>query len=141
MGRALAVDQSAKFAAAVTDQGTYLFALADPTTLKRVAGAVRDIAFAPDGTLYALDQTSLLAIGPDGAPKWTAPLVDGRRLIAAQRAVVLDGTDKLLAFAPADGAAEELGAGGTINDVTMSRDGRVIGVVVDARRAVLFTLP
>jgi hypothetical protein len=141
VGRALAVDRSAKLAAAVTDQGTYLFALADPTTLKRVAGAVRDIAFAPDGTLYALDQTSLLAIGPDGASRWTAPLVDGRRLIAAQRAVVLDGTDKLLAFAPADGAAEELGAGGTINDVTMSRDGRVVGVIVDARRAVLFTLP
>ena len=109
--------------------------------MTRIAGAVRDIAFAPDGTLYALDQTSLLAIGPDGAAKWTAPLVDGRRLVAARRAVVLDGTDKALAFSPADGTAEELGAGGTINDLTMSRDGKVVGVIVDARRAVLFTLP
>jgi hypothetical protein len=141
VGRALAVDPTAKFAAAVTDQGTFRFALADPKTLTRVAGAVRDIAFAPDGTLYALDQTSLLAIGPDGAQKWTAPLVDGRRLVVGRRAVVLDGTDRVVAFAPADGAAEELGAGGTINDLTMSRDGRVVGVIVDARRAVLFTLP
>ena len=141
-GTALAIDRSAKFAAAVTDQGTYRFALADPkTTLTRVAGTVRDVAFAPDGTLYVLDQTSLLAIGPDGAAKWTAPLVDGRRLVAARRAVVLDGTDKALVFNPAAGTAEELGAGGTINDLTMSRDGRVIGVIVDARRAVLFTLP
>ena len=141
VGAALAVDSSAKFAAAVTDQGTYRFALADPKTMTRVAGPVRDIAFAADGTLYVLDQTSLLAIGPDGVVKWTAPLVDGRRLVAARRAVVLDGTDKLVAFAPADGLAEELGAGGTINDVTMSRDGRVVGVIVNARRAVLFTLP
>jgi hypothetical protein len=141
IGTALAVDSSATFAAAVTDQGTYRFALADPKTMTRVAGVVRDIAFASDGTLYVLDQTSLLAIGPDGVLKWTAPLVDGRRLVAARRAVVLDGTDKLLAFAPADGTAEELGAGGTINDLTMSRDGRVVGVIVDARRAVLFTLP
>ena len=141
VGTALAVDRSARFAAAVTDQGTYRFALADPKTLTRVAGTVRDIAFAPDGTLYMLGQTSLVAIGRDGAVKWTAPLVDGRRLVAAQRAVVLDGTDKLLVFGPADGTADELGVGGTINDLTMSRDGRVVGVIVDARRAVLFTLP
>ena len=141
-GTALAVDRSAKFAAAVTDQGTYRFAVSDPkATLTRVAGPVRDIAFAPDGTLYVLDQTSLLAIGSDGATKWTAPLVDGRRLVVGRRAVVLDGTDKALAFNPADGTAEELGAGGTINDVTMSRDGKVVGIIVDARRAVLFTLP
>jgi hypothetical protein len=140
-GTGLAVDRSAKFGAAVTDQGTYRFALADPkTTLTRIAGPVRDIAFANDGTLYALDQTSLLAVAPDGAVKWTAPLGDGRRLVAARRAVVLDGTDKVLAFGP-DGVGEELGAGGTINDLTMSRDGRVVGVIVDARRAVLFTLP
>jgi hypothetical protein len=67
--------------------------------------------------------------------------VDGRRLVVGRRAVVLDGTDKVLAFNPADGTADELGAGGTINDLTMSRDGRVVGVIVDARRAVLFTLP
>jgi len=141
IGSALAVDKSARFAAAVTDQGTYRFALADPKTLTRVGGTVRDVAFAPDGTLYLLDQTSLAAIGPDGTARWTAPLVDGRRLVIGQRVAVLDGTDKLLVFAPADGAGDELGVGGTINDLTISRDGRVIGVVVDSRRAVLFTLP
>jgi hypothetical protein len=142
VGSALAVDRAGKFAAAVTDQGTYRFAIADPkATLTRVAGTARDVAFAADGTLYVLDQTSLQAISPEGAAKWTAPLVDGRRLVAARRAVVLDGTDKALAFNPADGTADELGAGGIINDLTMSRDGRVIGVIVDARRAVLFTLP
>ena len=141
-GTALAIDRSAKFGAAVTDKGTYRFALADPkTTLTRVADPVRDLVFAADGTLYALDQTSLRAIATDGAVKWTAPLVDGRRLVVGRRAVVLDGTDKALAFDPTDGTAEELGAGGTINDLTMSRDGRVVGVIVDARRAVLFTLP
>ena len=141
VGSALAIDKSAKFGAAVTDQGTYRFAIADPKTLTRVAGTVRDISFAPDGTLYLLDQTSLVAIGPDGTTKWTAPLVDGRRLVTGQRVAVLDGTDKLLMFAPADGSADELGVGGTINDLTMSRDGRVVGVIVDSRRAVLFTLP
>jgi hypothetical protein len=62
-------------------------------------------------------------------------------LVAAKRAVVLDGTDRLLTFSPSDGTASELGAGGTVNDVTMSRDGRVVGAVVDSGRAVLFTLP
>lgn len=141
-GTALAVDRSGKIGAAVTDQGTYRFSLADPKTAAvRLAGPVRDIAFALDGTLYALDQTSIVAIGTDGTAKWTSPLVDGRRLVAGRRAVVLDGTDKALAFDPLDGTAAELGAGGTINDLTISRDGRVVGVIVDARRAVLFTLP
>ena len=115
--------------------------ITDPKTLTRVGGVVRDVAFAPDGTLYLLDQTSLVAVGQDGTAKWTAPLVDGRRLVTGQRVAVLDGTDRLLVFAPADGTAEELGVGGTINDVTMSRDGRVVGAIVDSRRAVLFTLP
>lgn len=142
VGTALAVDRTGTFAAAVTDQGTIRFRVANSQArYDRIAGPVRDVAFAPDGTLYALDQTSLLAIGSDGTVRWTAPLVDGRRLVVGRRAVVLDGTDKVLAFNPADGTAEELGAGGTINDVTMSRDGRVVGVIVDSRRAVLFTLP
>lgn len=140
-GRALAVDRAGRYAAAITDQGTYRLALADAKTLTKVAGPVRDIEFGPDGTLYLMDQTSLTAVGQDGATKWTAPLVDGRRLVAARRAIVLDGTDKLLAFAPADGSADELGAGGTIGDVTISADGRVVGAIVDSRRAVLFTLP
>jgi hypothetical protein len=140
-GKALAIDRAAKFAAAITDQGTFRFAIADPKTLLKIAAPARDVAFGPDGTLYVLDQTSLLAIGADGATKWKAPLVDGRRLIAARRAVVLDGTDRLVAFAAADGAADELGAGGAISDLTMSHDGKTVAAVVDQRRAVLFTLP
>jgi hypothetical protein len=140
-GRGLAVDRASKFAAVITDQGTYRFALADAKTLTRLAGPVREVAFAADGTLYVLDQTSLTAIGPDGATKWSATLVDGRRVVVGQRTAVLDGTDRLLAFAPGDGVADELGTGGVISDLTMSRDGRVIGAIVDARRAVLFTLP
>ena len=124
-----------------TDQGTFRFAIADPKTLARLAGPVREFAFSPDGTLYLLEPTSLTAIGGDGMTKWKTPLLDGRRLVGAKRAVVLDGTDRLLAFAPADGTAEELGAGGTMQDLTMSSDGRVVGALVDARRAVLFTLP
>ena len=141
VGRALVVDHAGKFAAAITDQGTFRFAITDPKTLARLAGPVREFAFSPDGTLYLLEPTSLTAIGGDGMTKWKTPLLDGRRLVGAKRAVVLDGTDRLLAFAPADGTAEELGAGGTMQDLTMSSDGRVVGALVDARRAVLFTLP
>jgi hypothetical protein len=141
VGRALAVDRAAKYAAVITDQGTYRFALADPKTLVRVGAPVRDIAFASDGTLYVLDKTSLSAVGESGTVRWSAGLVDGRRMVVGRRPVVLDGTERLLAFAPADGAADELSPGGAISDLTMSSDGRVIGVIVDARRAVLFTLP
>jgi hypothetical protein len=140
-GRALAIDRAGAFGAAVTDKGTFRFNVADPRSVTRIADPVRDIGFTPDGTLYLLDQSKLTAIGKDGAVSWTAPLIDGRRLVAANRAVVLDGTDRLLAFAPGDGTADELGAGGTITDITMSHDGRVVGAIVDARRAVLFTLP
>ena len=141
-GRGLAVDRAGAFAAAATDQGTYRIALADSRTVTRVAGpVVRELAFAPDATLYLLEPGALTAIGPDGGQRWTAPLLDGRRLVAGMRAVVLDGTDRLVAFAPADGAADELGAGGTIGDLVATPDGRVVGAIVDARRAVLFTLP
>src|SRR2546426_508902 len=140
-GRGLAVDRAGAFAAAATDQGTYRIALADSRTVTRVAGVVRELAFAPDATLYLLEPGALTAIGPDGGQRWTAPLLDGRRLVAGMRAVVLDGTDRLVAFAPADGAVDELGAGGTVGDLVATPDGRVVGAIVDARRAVLFTLP
>ena len=55
--------------------------------------------------------------------------------------MVLDGTDRVVVLAPADGAIDELGAGGTVQDLVVSRDGKTAGVVVDSRRAVLFTLP
>jgi hypothetical protein len=141
VGKALAIDRSAKFAAAITDQGTFRFAIGDPKTLARLAAPARDVAFAPDGTLYVLDQTALAAIGVDGATKWKASLIDGRRLIAARRPIVLDGTDRLVALAPSDGAVDELGAGGAISDVAMSHDGKTVAAIVDQRRAVLFTLP
>jgi hypothetical protein len=125
----------------VTEQGTYRFSIAEPKTLERLGAPVREIAFAADGTLYLMDKTSLTAYGADGAKKWSAALVDGRRLVAARRPVVLDGSERLVGFVPATGAADEFGAGGTIADLVASRDGRVIGVLVDTGRAVLFTLP
>jgi hypothetical protein len=141
VGKALAIDRAARFAAAITDQGTYRFALGDPKSLTKIASAAtRDIAFAPNGTLYVMEQTALTAIGADGTTKWKAPLVDGRRLVAASRAIVVDGTDRLLAFAD-DGTPDELGAGGTIADVATTHGGKTIAAVVDQRRAVLFTLP
>ena len=142
VGRALAVDRAGAFGAASTDQGTYRFAITSPGSAPvRVAGPVRDLAFAPDGTLYLLEATALTAIGPDGNRRWTAGLADGRRMVAARRAVVLDGPDRLLAFAPADGVPDELGSTGVVADLVATRDGRVVGAIVDARRAVLFTVP
>jgi hypothetical protein len=140
VGRALAVDRGGRLIAAISDQGTYRVVVSDAKTVTRVASPVREIAFATDGTLYLLDQTSVVAIGPDGIRRWTMTLTDGRRLAVGRRAVVLDGTDRLLTLA-ADGATDELGAGGTVLDIALSRDGKTVGAIVDARRAVLFTLP
>ncbi len=142
-GRAFAVDPSGTWGAAVTDQGTFRFGLkvADPTaSLARLGGPVRDVEFAKDGTLYALDAKQLVAFGADGAARWTQPLVDGRRIAVGIRAVVLDGTDKLIAFEPKTGTADLLAPQGQIQDLVASRDGRWIGVIAEARRAVLFRL-
>lgn len=141
IGRAVAVDRAGRTVAAITDQGTYWVSIADAKTVKRLASPVREIAFAPDGTLYVLDQTSLVAFAPDGLRRWTVTLTDGRRLAVGRRPVVLDGTDRVVVLAPADGAIDELGVGGTVQDLVVSRDGKTAGVVVDSRRAVLFTLP
>ncbi len=142
LGRALAVDRGGTLGAAITDTGTYRFALADPArTLTRIGSTVRDVAFAADGTLYLMDATRLVAIDKDGNPRWSAgSLTDARRLVVGARAVVLDGADRLVAFGP-DGAADDLVAGGTVQDVVVSRDGRWVGAIVDARRALLFRLP
>lgn len=141
---AFAVDPTGSFGAAVTDQGTFRFSLkaADPTkSLTKISGVVRDVEFGPDSTLYALDPKAFTAFSPEGSLKWTQPLVDGRRLAIGTRAVVLDGTDKLIAFAPADGTPDVLAPVGEIRDLVVSRDGKWIGVIADARRAVLFKLP
>jgi hypothetical protein len=143
-GSAFAVDPSGSYAAAVTDQGTYRFSLkaADPSkTLTKVGAPARDVEFAKDGTLYVLDAAKLTAVSTDGATRWSQALVDGRRLAVVSRPVVLDGTDKLVAFAPADGAPDTLAPVGVIQDLVASRDGKWIGVISDARRAVLFKLP
>jgi hypothetical protein len=143
-GRAFAVDPSGSFGAAVTDQGTFRFSLKaeNPTsTIRRLGPAVRDVEFARDGTLYMLDAAKVTAVSTDGAARWSQPLVDGRRIVVGARPVVLDGTDKLIAFAPVDGAADVLSSVGLVQDLVASSDGRWIGVIADARRAVLFKLP
>lgn len=142
-GRAFAVDATGSFGAAVTDEGTYRFSLraADPSkTIARLSGPVRDVEFASDGTLYLLDAKQVAAYSVEGTMRWTKPLVDGRRMAVGIRPVVLDGTDKLIAFDPQDGAPDGLAPVGLIQDLIASADGRWIGVIADARRAVLFKL-
>lgn len=142
--RALAVDKSGTRAAALSDQGVIRFEPrdGDPSkTLRTVAPAsARDIAFGADGTLYVLEATRLLALDAAGPQRWTAPLTDGRRLVMAKRAIVLDGSERLIAV-DAAGAVDELGAGGTVQDVAVSLDLARVAALVDGRRAVLFSLP
>jgi hypothetical protein len=143
-GRAFAIDPSGTYGAAVTDQGTYRFQLtaADPTkSLTKITTPVRDVEFARDGTLYLLDAQRVLAVGAEGTTLWTTTLVDGRRLAVGLRAVVLDGTSRLVALDPKTGAVDELAPVGQIQDLVVSRDGRWVGLISEAKRAVLFRLP
>jgi hypothetical protein len=143
IGRAFDVDPSGSWAAAVTDQGTFRFSLqaADPSkTIVKVAGSARDVEFAKDATLYVMEAQKLTAISVDGSNRWSRPLLDGRRLAVGVRPIVLDGTDKLITFAPEDGTQDLLAPLGLIQDLVVSRDGRWVGVIADARRAVLFKL-
>jgi hypothetical protein len=142
-GRAFAVDARGAQGAAVTDQGTFRFSLkaADPTsTIAPLGASARDIAFGADGTLYLLEAQRLTAVSPEGAVKWSQQLVDGRRIAVGARVVVLDGTEKLATYAPADGKLDLLAPVGQIQDLAISPDGKWVGVVADARRAVLFRL-
>jgi hypothetical protein len=144
VGTAFAIDPSGTYGAAVTDQGTYRFQVnaADPTkTLTKITTPVRDVEFARDGTLYLLDAKRVVAVDAEGATRWTTPLVDGRRIAVGLRAVVLDGTDRLIALDPKTGAVDELAPVGQIQDLVVSRDGRWVGLVAEAKRAVLFRLP
>ncbi len=139
--RTLTIDRSGTAGAILTDQGVYRFAPTGPAlTQNRVLGPVRDIAYGTDGILYALDARALTALDRSGAVLWTAPLTDGRRLLTAARTLVLDGPDRLLVFGP-NGAVDDLGVDGPVQDVAMSLSGRRIAVVVEARRALLFELP
>jgi hypothetical protein len=143
-GSAFAVDPSGAYGAAVTDQGTYRFQVTatDPSkSLTKLTTAVRDLKFARDGTLYLLDAQRVVAIDAEGATRWTTPLVDGRRLAVGLRPVVLDGTDRLIVLEPKTGAIDELAPAGQIQDLVASRDGRWVGLIAEARRAVLFRLP
>jgi hypothetical protein len=144
IGTAFAIDPSGTYGAAVTDQGTYRFQLnaADPTkSLTKITTPVRDVEFARDGTLYLLDAKRILAVDAEGATRWTTPLVDGRRMAVGLRAVVLDGTDRLVALDPKTGALDEFAPVGQIQDLVVSRDGRWVGLIAEAKRAVLFRLP
>ena len=141
--RALAVDRTGTVGAAITDQGTYRFGPrdADPSkTVSRIAGPAREIAFGADGTFYRLDQDRIVATALDGAKRWEVILVDGRRMVIGRRALVLDGTDRVAVIA-ADGTVDDLGIGGTVQDLAASPDGRRVTVLLEARRAVLFDLP
>ena len=142
--RSLAVDKSGTRAAALTDQGVVRFAPrdADPAkTLSTVAPpSAREIAFSVDGTLYVLEATRLIALDAAGPQRWTVPLTDGRRLVMGTRAIVLDGSERLVAVDGA-GTVDELGVGGTVQDVSVSADLARVAALVDGRRAVLFTLP
>ena len=142
--RSLVVDRTGTRAAALTDQGVVRFGPRDPDPAKTVStvapASAREIAFGPDSTLYVLEPTRLQALEPTGPQRWSAPLTDGRRLVIAKRAIVLDGTERLIAF-DQSGKVDELGTGGTIQDVAASADGLRVVVLVDGRRAVLFTMP
>ena len=142
-GQAFAVDRTGTYGAVSTDQGTYRFSIkaADPTkTLARVASPARDLEFGPDATLYVMEAQRMTAISTEGTVRWTQPLIDGRRIAVGLRAVVLDGTDKLIAFAAKDGAQDLLAPVGDIQDLVVSKDGKWVGVIAEARRAVLFKL-
>lgn len=143
--RTLTVERGGTRAAAITETGLYRFGPkdADPTgTLSLVAAAPRDAAFGPDGTLFVLEQTRLSLYDASMRLQFTVPLTDGRRLLPGTRAVVLDGTERIVAVDPRTGLADELGTGGgTVQDLALSMDGKRVAVLVDGRRAVLFTLP
>ena len=143
VGKAFAVDRTGSWGAVSTDQGTYRFSMkaADPSkTLTRIGATSRDVEFGADATLYVMEAQHLTAISPEGSVRWSQPLVDGRRIAVGLRAVVLDGTDLLLTFAPGDGARDTLAPIGDIQDLVVSKDGKWVGVIADARRAVLFKL-
>jgi hypothetical protein len=138
----LVVNRQGSHGAVMTDQGVYRFGplSKDPAgSLERVGDPVRQIGIGADGTLYLMTQTKLTAQHSDGK-QWSAPLVDGRRLLVAARPVVLDGADRALTFSTS-GIAEALGTTGTIQDIAASANGKHIAVLGDGSRAQIFKLP
>jgi hypothetical protein len=138
----LVVNREGTHGAVMTDQGVYRFGprSTDPAgSLQRVGDPVRQIGIGADGTLYLMAQTKLTAQDPD-EKEWSAPLVDGRRLLVADRPVVLDGADRALTFSTS-GIAETFGTTGTIHDIAASPNGKHIAVLGDGSRAQIFKLP
>lgn len=138
----LVVNRQGSHGAVMTDQGVYRFGplSTDPAgSLERIGDAVRQIGIGPDGTLYLMDQTKLTAQPADGK-EWSAPLVDGRRLVVVDRPVVLDAADRVLTFS-ASGIAETFGTSGTIQDISVSPNGKHLAVLGDGSRAQIFKLP
>lgn len=139
----LVVTRDGAHGAVMTDQGVYRFgphSLDPSATLARVSDPVRQLGLGADGTLYLMAQTKITALAPNGEVSWTEPLVDGRRLVIADRPIVLDGADRLLTFSTG-GIAEDLGTSGTIQDISASPDGKRIAVLADSSRAQIFKLP
>lgn len=139
----LVIDRSGILGAAMTDQGVFRFGPhdTDPArTLTRIGDPVREISFGPDERLYLLAKEQVSARDLHGELLWSAPLVDGRRLVTAARPVVLDGPDQLLVFSD-KGIPDTLGSTGNVQDVSASSDGQLVAVLDQARRALLFKLP
>lgn len=139
----LAISRDGTRGAVMTDQGVYRFGPHDldpAQSLVRLSDPLREIAMGPDGTLYLMAQTRISAHDARGETIWSSALVDGRRLVIADRPVVLDGVDRLLTFSPT-GDVEDLGISGTVQDLAASPDGKRIAVLAEGRRAQIFKLP
>lgn len=140
---AVAVDRAGTSAALATDQGTFRFGPHETEPAKslvRVGGPARAMAFGPAGVLYLLEANRVSAVDARGAMLWSAPLIDGRRMVVASRLLVVDGPDRLVAFSLEGATSDELGTIGQIQDVSAAADGRRIAVAVDQRRVLLFTI-
>ena len=141
--RALAVDPAGILGAVMTDKGVYRFGPKDTDparTLTRIGDPVNELAFGADGTLYLMTKTKISAHGLGGEVRWSAPLIDGRRLAIGSRPVVLDGADRLLTFT-SKGLVEDLGVTGNVQDLSVSSDGKRVAVLTEGYRALIFKLP
>ncbi len=141
--QALAIDRSGILGAVQTDEGLYRFGPhdTDPAgTLFRISDGVEAFAFGPGGRLYTLEKERITARDLRGELVWSSPLVDGRRLVIASRPVVLDAAGDLLVFDDT-GHPDRLGVTGNVQDVSASSDGKLVAVLTDGRRALLFKLP
>src|SRR5438132_1273340 len=129
----------------------------------RFTGAATQMLFVPSTRVFVAASTGSTGL-PGGGPGLIGgrtadgePLADpfpivtpaaGARLAASDAGDVYVGTTSrgaidIEVFRPATDSQPSAvaGVGGTTNDVTRSRGGRVVGAIVDSRRAVLFTLP